>query len=75
MSIFEEVKQLGVFYSNHESDLYIPKLPQTEELINRYEFKHLVTEFHTSNGQRWYEIPYAFDPFWVNKAGKVTAHG
>lgn len=39
MSIFEQIKALGIEYSNHCSDLYFPKTAETTKIINVYEFK------------------------------------
>ena len=56
--------------SNHESDLYIKKTPISDALVEKYDFKSIVKIFHCQeNGELWYDIPFAFDPFW-NKLNK-----
>ncbi len=64
-NIFEEIKKNNIEFSHHESDLYIPKNEITEKIINNYEFKRNVTVFHNQiTHNKWYDIPFAFDPFW-----------
>lgn len=54
--------------SNHESDLYLKVTPESETLVSDYEFKRNVKRF-TSNIDHsvWFDIPFAFDPFWNKK--------
>lgn len=68
MSIWEQVETQGIEYGNHASDLYIPVNDQTRALVAAYEFKSNVTMF-TSNvdGQLWYDIPFAYLPYWEAK--------
>lgn len=67
-SIFEMVKEKGIEFDNHESDLYIPKNEVTESLISVYDFKETVKTFRSQkDGKTWYDIPFAYDPFWEKK--------
>lgn len=68
MSIYKEMKAAGVEMSSHESDLYVPVNLVTAALVTAYEHKNNVTTF-TSNidGNRWYDIPFAYDPYWESK--------
>lgn len=68
MSIYKEMVEAGVENSSHESDLYVPVNMVTTQLVEAYEHKNNVTMF-TSNidGKRWYDIPFAFDPYWESK--------
>lgn len=57
--------------SSHESDLYVPVNPVTTEIIKNYEFKCNVTRFKSNvDGRQMYEIPFAYNPFWVKKGFK-----
>jgi hypothetical protein len=70
MNILEEVKEKGVPFSNHYSDLYIPVNDVTKEIINRYEFKQNVTRFiNQVEGGEWYDIPFAYTPYHERKRG------
>lgn len=68
MSIYKRLLKAGIPLDNHESDLYAKVTEESERIIKTYEFKENVTRF-TSNidGQRWFDIPFAFDPFWEKK--------
>lgn len=63
--LWEYVKTSGIEWSCHASDLYIPVNDDTRKLICRYDFKCNVTSFfsHTDK-KRWYDIPFAYHPFW-----------
>ncbi len=68
MNIFEEIKKVGVEYSSWQSDLYFPKNKTTDEIVSRYEFKGNVTTFKDNiTGNTWYDVPFAYDPFWESK--------
>lgn len=52
------------------SDLYLRKTPETEAIIDGYEFKGQVTTFVDEiDGDVWYEIPFAYDPAWSGDRG------
>ena len=69
MTIYDQMLAAGVQINNHESDLYVPVTPETTAIVNGYKFKSNVTRF-TSNidKKQWYDIPFAYSPFWQNKA-------
>lgn len=56
---------------HYESDLYLRKSPASVALIANYEYKNIVSWFKDAieNGI-WYEIPFAYDPFWENRGMK-----
>ena len=69
--LWEQVKGLGIEHSNHASDLYIPVNEVTKKLIAEYEFKKNVTRFiNNIDGKPWYDVPFAYGPFWENVAKK-----
>jgi hypothetical protein len=68
MNIYQEIKDLGVKIDHHESDLYVPVTTETTKLINKYEFKNNVKSFVCNIDKKtWYDIPFAYSPFWDNK--------
>ena len=68
MSIYTELKEAGVLLDYHESDLYAKKCPESIAIIEKYEFKNNVRLFWDSiNKEPWYDIPFAFDPFWERR--------
>jgi hypothetical protein len=67
-SIFEQVKASGIPYHNHQSDLYIPVNETTKEMVKNYKFKNNVTTFvNQVEGGLWYDIPFAYSPYWESK--------
>lgn len=64
--LYAECKARGIPIGNHESDLYIPKTDETELLV-MCTGSHWPRELEFDNqveGGRWYDIPFAFTPFW-----------
>lgn len=54
--------------SNHESDLYLKVTQVSEKLIAEYEFKGSVRKFFSKvDKSYWFDIPFAFNPFWNKK--------
>lgn len=50
---------------NWTSDLQCKVTKETMRVIDRYHYKYLVTTFHSAlDGTLWYEIPFAFTPWW-----------
>ena len=58
-------------HATYSSDLYIKKTLESAKLIAEYEFKSGVTTFVDNiDGCIWYDIPFAYDPFWSGIARK-----
>jgi len=59
---------------NHESDLYVKKCLRSTAILEEYEFWGNVTTFrHQVTGERWYDVPFAYDPYWERKTGKTVS--
>jgi hypothetical protein len=70
-NIFEQVKALGIEYDSHESDLYIPVTEQTQALMATYSHRKNVLTFTSKvDGKLWYDIPFAFAPWWEARRSK-----
>jgi hypothetical protein len=72
MSIYiydQMVAAKTVLIDHHESDLYVPVNPESTAIVNGYEFKGNVTTFISNVDKKpWYDIPFAYSPWWQNKA-------
>ena len=65
--LYAAAKAAGLEVDNHNSDLYIKVSGKARALINNYEYKNSVTTFNSSDGSGlWFEVPFAFEPFWEN---------
>jgi len=66
-TVYEQLKTAGVPLSSHESDLYAKVTPQSTAIL-----KASATQFTTFvcqiDGGLWYNIPFAFQPFWDAKS-------
>ena len=67
-NIYDEVVKQGIEHDNHASDLYIPVNDATKKLIADYDSKVNVTTFRSNiDRQLWFDIPFAYSPFWEKK--------
>jgi len=64
MTIFEEIKKSGVEYAHHCSDLYFPKNKTTMEIVLRYDDRFITTFKDAISGKTWYDVAFAYDPYW-----------
>lgn len=73
MNLYQDVTAAGIPTSNHESDLYIPDTPESRAILAKYpthaknarSFPNMVRD-----GERWIDVPFAFEPFWDAKTRK-----
>ena len=57
--------------TNHESDLYVKVCDDSTKIVNEYKFKSNVTVFRDNvTGCLYYDIPFAFDPFYKKQINK-----
>lgn len=48
---------------HHESDLYIKVTPASMALLERFQYRHLVTTFIDNiDHVRWYDLPFCYIP-------------
>lgn len=72
-SVYNQIKATGCDIAHHESDLYCPVTPETTDIVKNYQFKGNVRKFtNRIDGTPWYEIPFAYDPFWQKMDAKHT---
>ena len=63
-TIHQKIKDLGISFSGHYSDLYIPVNEQTKKLLEEYEYRESVTIFTSQIDEKlWYDIPFANDDY------------
>lgn len=64
-SLYQQVERLGLEMESHESDLHLKCTGESAALIAGYRHRANVRTFTSSiDGRSWYDIPFAFDPFW-----------
>jgi hypothetical protein len=65
----------GIPVESHCSDLYIPVNEITRKLVAEYAAAGGTrAETFTSNidGKRWYDVPFAYSPYWEEVAKKAN---
>ena len=64
-TLYDEVVKRGIPHANHESDLYLPCTEETRLLLMHYGHVATATTFvNQVEGGRWYDVPFAYVPFW-----------
>lgn len=67
-TIYEQLKAAGVPLNSHESDLYAKVTPESKAIVEKWEHFQNASQFTSQiDGQRWYDLPFAYDPFWKAK--------
>lgn len=69
MSVYEQLQAAGVPLDHHESDLYAKVTPVSRAIVAGYEHRAIVQTFCGSDGTAWYDIPFAYLPFWEVRSG------
>lgn len=73
MNIYEQLKKAGVELDSHESDLYAKCGEISCRIIEKYEHRANVRTFTSQiDGKRWYDIPFAYTPFWDKRTAKTA---
>jgi len=68
MGLHHDLKTAGIKTDHHESDLYAPDTPEVRAILERYPLNKAnarpftVQEGHPDAGQRWLDIPFAYEP-------------
>lgn len=76
MALFDKIKELGIQYDNHESDLYIPLTEETVKLVNEYGLGGICARFKSNiDGKMWFDLPFQYAPFWEKRGMKDVMFG
>lgn len=71
MTLYQRIIEEGIEHSNYYSDLYIPSTPENRAILK--EFDAPVESFlNNETGTRWLDIPFAYDPYWESKIGRLS---
>jgi hypothetical protein len=65
-TIYERLKAAGCEIHNHASDLYVVATPVARRVLMEQQIKY--TSFRgDSDGRAYYEVPFAYDPWWKER--------
>jgi len=70
-SLYQDLKNAGVELDNHESDLYALVTPESEKIIAKYPERRAKKFKSEKDGKVWFDIPFAYEPFWIEKIGRA----
>lgn len=72
-TIYKQLKAAGVPLDSHASDLYAKVTPESVPIVDqrrKRDHATISTFINQIDGCRWYDIPFAFDPYWEARAEK-----
>jgi hypothetical protein len=65
ISIYQKLKNAGIPIESHESDLYCPVTADSTAIVKTYKYyKNVKTFMNQVDHTQWYEIPFAYLPYW-----------
>lgn len=66
-ALYDELVDGGFKLDSHESDLYVKDSPLAREIIDKHKlpYKPFIDDI---DHERWLEVPFAYAPFWREKA-------
>jgi len=70
-TIYKECIKRGIPVNNHESDLYIPVTAETAALVKFFDKRPVSTFVNQVEGGLWYDIAFAFEPWWIKRTGRA----
>lgn len=74
--LYDVFLEAGVEISNHYSDMYVPVNEFTTKTLIEYSDIHTYSQFTNQlNGERYYDIPFAFSPYWYERANRANLDG
>jgi hypothetical protein len=75
MSLYSDLIAAGCEIDHHESDLYVKVTPQSRPIIERHVWVgkfHSATLFYSKDGAQWWDVPFAYEPFWSKQPGCIV---
>ncbi len=70
--VYTDLKNAGCEIDNHESDLYVKATAISFQIIKAHGLNFDGIQagqfWHQETRQRWFEIPFAYAPYWERKA-------
>ena len=74
-SLYQTIVDAKIPYCHHESDLYIPANDQTRAILKEFSLDNSNKSrfINQIEGGAWYDIPFAYEPFWQKVQKRVDA--
>jgi hypothetical protein len=68
--LYQKFVDAGCEMDTHESDLYVKVTPESQAIVDGYEYANTVPTFISNIDQeKWFDIPFGNKPFWDAKTG------
>lgn len=78
VSLYRRLKKAGCEIASWQSDLYVRATPEAVDIVKRYSEETGIKLGYNgfiskSDGLRWIEAPFAFEPFWAARTIKAAS--
>lgn len=75
--LYTALRDAGIPTDHHRSDLYFPATPEALAILAHYPVQKNNASFFQDNltGERWVDVPFAYDPFWHRAMERGSAGG
>lgn len=73
MSLYTDLIAAGVPVDSHESDLYALVTPESARLVglSGRSCSRFISQI---DGRTWFDVPFAFDPWWERRQSRATVN-
>ncbi len=71
-SLYDAITQAGICIDHHESDLYFPVTDKSTAILERFPTEKQNSKVFADQrggGAPWFDVPFAYTPFWLDKQG------
>jgi hypothetical protein len=72
-TLYDAICKAGITTDYHESDLYFPVTEKSTAILAQFpqEAKNATTFAENRSGAPWYDVPFAYTPFWDAKVRTI----
>ena len=74
MTVYEQMIEANIPTDHRESDLYVKATPEARAILTASgrSFSPFINHVE---GEIWYDVPFAYDPFWDNRSAAWRRNG
>ena len=65
-TVYEKIQEANIPTDHHESDLYVLATPESKAILERAN-RSLESFISQIDHKMWYNVAFAYDPFWKMK--------
>lgn len=71
MDLYKACIEAGIPVDHHESTLYVKVTPESRILVEKYGLVKATTFTDNIEGCLWFDVPFAYTPFWEKNGTEI----